>query len=172
MQTKICIKLPQIKNESTIKDQNPGALPIRIKNVKKAKKKELSYKKSEIFQSLNNLRLISLTPDIENDKKHYIRITNSPKHIEKPPSPIPYSRSSNKRPSYVHTGNRSRGNPLILDNETSPLSIPGQLQCLNIRRFLFDLPDKNRINQDFEYKRRASFITPTSNKSMIHYYKF
>jgi hypothetical protein len=172
MQTKICIKLPQIKNEISLKDQNPGALPIRIKNVKKGKKKELSYKKSEIFQSLNNLRLISLTPDIVNDKKHYIRITNSPKLTEKPSSPTPYSRNSNKRPSHLHTGNRSRGSPLMLDNDTSPISIPGQLQCLNIRRFLFELPDKNKINQDFEYKRRASFITPTPNKSMIHYYKF
>ncbi|OMJ90160.1 hypothetical protein SteCoe_7555 [Stentor coeruleus] len=136
-----------------------------MRYVKKDHAKELSNRKHDLFKSLNNLRLVSLTPEISNDKKHFIKIINSSKVIEKSLSPS--SRYSQIKPPHIHVGHKSKESPDELENDNSPTNFTAKFHGFSIKKLLCESFKSPKVNKSFEFKRKTSLFTPSSNKSMM-----
>lgn len=169
MHAQICIKLPKIKGESDKKIQDFGSFSIKMRYVKKDQVRELSNRKPDLFKSLNNLRLVTLTPEISNDKKHFIKIMNSSKLIEKSLSPS--SRYSQIKPPHIHVGHRSKESPDELESDISPSNFTGKFHGLSIKKLLCESFKSPKANKSFEFKRKTSIFTPSSNKSTMQSYR-
>jgi hypothetical protein len=167
MQSKISVKLPQIKSERSC--NNIDKLSIeKLYNSNPLGNKRLHNK--EWIKTLNRLRLISLTPEVGHEAKEISKIYTSPSINSKT------SLENKKFKNLKH--NRQKKTVLSIITSPKPiestlpvLSIPSNYFKMSFKQFSCPFPDNHQM-RFFRNKYRLHFSGKSDWKSMVEYHKF
>ena len=172
MQSKIHIKLPQIKTETNLKKLTLNDYPNIEEDPLPKKKKIIKAKENKIIQSLNKLRLISLTPDVNQEKSDFKYKSSSPK-LKRKLSNMTFQNKFERKKKMKNTFLSIKADETSQREDTSPvLTIPKNYYFMSINHILYDIPKRAKVIQSIESRKNLNYLNYYTNRSLIHYHKF